>query len=217
MNFQRAQALRTYHGTRLYRAKYHGFGGDRAAEMVVSVKYTSPATKDFTVETTTGSKVIIDKVFKKALESETEALGEDNQQQVALNNDNYAFTLLRVESDGTGRRYVLAVEPKTKSKFLYRGTIWVDAEDFAVVRIEAQPAKNPSFWTKNVQINQKYEKVGDFWLPAQNHSLSAIRLGGHADFTIDYKDYRITDADRVGSSSPEQRPATSVSEYRLQR
>ncbi len=40
------------------------------------------------------------------------------------------------------------VEPQTNNKLLFRGRIWVDAEDFAVVRIEAVPAKNPSFWTK---------------------------------------------------------------------
>lgn len=80
----------------------------------------------------------------------------------------------------------------TKSKLLYRGRIWVDAEDFAVVRIEAAPAKNPSFWTKETRIEQLYAKVGDFWLPVSNRSSSATRLGGHAEFTIDYQDYQIT-------------------------
>jgi hypothetical protein len=35
-------------------------------------------------------------------------------------------------------------------------------------------------------------KVGDFWLPVSNRSSSATRLGGHAEFTIDYQDYQIT-------------------------
>jgi hypothetical protein len=70
----------------------------------------------------------------------------------------------------------------------------VDAEDFAVVRIEAAPAKNPSFWTKETKIEQVYGKVGNFWLPVSNRSSSEVRLGGHASFTIDYQDYRITAA-----------------------
>jgi hypothetical protein len=90
--------------------------------------------------------------------------------------------------------YVLSVEPRTKDKFLYRGRIWVDAEDFAVVRIKAEPAKNPSFWTRNTEIEHVYVKVSDFWLPAHNHSVSKIRLGGRADFTIEYKDYQVTGA-----------------------
>jgi len=94
----------------------------------------------------------------------------------------------------TGPSYILSVEPRTDNKLLYRGRIWVDAEDFAVVRLEASPAKNPSFWTKETKIEQVYAKVGNFWLPLSNRSSSDIRLGGHASFSIDYQDYQITSA-----------------------
>ena len=103
------------------------------------------------------------------------------------------------ESNPSGSMYVLTVEPKTKSKFLFRGRVRVDADDFAVVRLEAEPAKNPSFWTKNSEIEQLYVKVGDFWLPERNHSISSIRLGGRAELTIEYQNYRITAPDLVGS------------------
>jgi hypothetical protein len=95
--------------------------------------------------------------------------------------------------------YVLIVEPKTKDRFLYRGRIWVDAEDFAVVRLEAEPAKNPSFWTKSNEVEQVYMKVNDFWLPSRNHSVTTIRLGGRAELTIQYNNYQITGADPVGN------------------
>ena len=95
--------------------------------------------------------------------------------------------------------YVLIVEPRTKDKFLYRGRIWVDADDFAVARLEAEPAKNPSFWTKNSEVEQVYMKVSDFWLPARNHSITAIQLGGRAELTIQYNSYQITGADPIGN------------------
>lgn len=199
MNLERAQALRAYQGTRIYRAEYHGFPGTRSAEMVVDVNYQSPATKEFTVQSATGSKLIIDKVFKKLLQSEKEALGPEMQRRTALNSDNYDFTLIGYESTPTGPMYVLSVEPRTKDKFLYRGRIWVDAEDFAVVRIKAEPAKNPSFWTRNTEVEHVYAKVSDFWLPAYNHSVSKIRLGGRADFTIEYKDYQVTGTSPVSN------------------
>jgi hypothetical protein len=100
-----------------------------------------------------------------------------------------------------GPCYILSVEPLTKNKLLYRGRIWVDAEDFAVVRIEAAPAKNPSFWTVETKIEQTYAKVGGFWLPISNRSSRAIRLGGHAEFTIDYQDYQITATAPLTTSS----------------
>lgn len=191
-NLARSQALAAFQGTRVYKLEYHGFPGSRSAEMVVDVKYQSPATKEFTVRSSTGSKLLIDRVFNRLLQSEKEALTEENQSRVALNNDNYTFTLDGQESTPSGSFYVLSVQPRTKNKLLYRGRIWVDATDFAVARIEVSPAKNPSFWIKETKIEHAYIKVSDFWLPASNRSTSSTRLGGTAILTIDYTDYRVT-------------------------
>jgi hypothetical protein len=200
MNLHRAESLQAFQGTRTYRAEYHGFGGARTAEMLVGVKFLSPATKEFTIVSATGSKLIIDRVFKKLLEAEKEALDPEMQRRSALTEENYHFTLVGYETGVSGANYVLEVEPRTKDKYLYRGRIWVDASDFAVVRLAAEPAKNPSFWTKRAEVIQEYKKVGDFWLPAHNQSVSAIRLGGHAELTIEYKNYEITGATQASST-----------------
>lgn len=191
-NLERARGLTAFRGTRVYRLEYRGFPSSRSAEMVVDVKYQSPATKEFSIRSSTGSRLIIEKVFNRLLQGEQEALTEENQRHVALNNDNYTFALTGQESTSAASYYVLAVEPRSKNKLLYRGRIWVDATDFAVARIEATPAKNPSFWIKDATIEHVYIKVGDFWLPSSNHSNSNTRLGGHASLTIDYTDYKIT-------------------------
>ncbi len=104
------------------------------------------------------------------------------------------FELLGYEPSGTGGQYVFRVSPKFNSKYVYRGKLWVDGTDFAVTRIEAEPAQNPSFWTKKSEIHHEYEKVDGFWVPARNESVSYIRLGGRATLTIEYKDYRLADA-----------------------
>jgi hypothetical protein len=168
-NLTRAQGLAAYQGTRTYRLEYQGFAGSRSAEMLVDVRYKSPGTK-----------------------SEKEALSDENVSRTALNRDNYKFAQVGYETTPTGALYVLSVEPRTKNKFLYRGRIWVDAQDFAVVRLQGEPVKNPSFWTKDTKIEATYVKVSDFWCPASNRSSSSIRLGGRAYLTIDYKDYRAT-------------------------
>src|SRR6266550_3824946 len=96
-NLERAQALMSYEGTRIYRLDYHGFPGARSAEMVVDVKYQSPASKEFTIRSETGSKLLIERVFNKLLQSEKEALAEENQKRTALNPDNYVFTMAGYE------------------------------------------------------------------------------------------------------------------------
>lgn len=63
-----------------------------------------------------------------------------------------------------------------------------------MTHIEAEPAKNPSFWIKRTDIEHKYTKVDGFWLPEENRSTSTIRLGGRAVLTIEYQDYKITQA-----------------------
>lgn len=198
-NLERASALGAYQGRRIYRLEYHGFPGSRSAEMIVDVAYRTPGSKNFSIRSEKGSQLIIDRVFKRMLQSEQEAVTEENQRRIALNQENYSFTLAGYETTPTGSSYILAVEPRTGNKLLYRGRIWVDAQDFAVARIEASPAKNPSFWTKETRIVQVYAKVGDFWLPTSNQSTSAIRLGGQAYFTIDYQNYQITSATAVGA------------------
>jgi outer membrane lipoprotein-sorting protein len=203
-NLERSRALRAYQGTRTYRLEYHGFPSSRTAEMVVDVTYTAPGTKEFNIRSENGSKLLIDRVFKRMLQSEKEANTEENQRGVALNPENYRFTMVGQEKTSDGFVYILSVEPRTQNKLLYRGRIWVDARDFAVMRMQGEPAKNPSFWTKETQIEQVYSKVGDFWLPRSNRSTTTVRLGGRAQFTIDYGDYQIT------SATPSQRTANAV-------
>jgi hypothetical protein len=197
-NQQRADALRGFQGTRTYRLTYQGFPMRREAEMVTAIVYRAPDSKQFTVISQTGSKLIIDRVFRKLLESEQDAQRTENRARTALNNENYNFTLTAYES-GPPQNYVFQVEPKSPSKFLYRGKVWIDAQDFAVSRMEVEPAKNPSFWTKKSEISHVYTKVDGFWLPKQNRSVSAIRLGGQAVLTIDYNDYKILGPNQVSS------------------
>jgi hypothetical protein len=201
MNLHRTQALHGYRGIRTYRVEYQGFSGPRSAEMVVSVKYSSPGRKEFAIQSVTGSNLMIDKVLKKLLEAENEESSPEVQRRSALTDDNYRFTLVGHDNGFSGATYILDVEPRRKDKFLYLGRIWVDAGDFAVVRLKAEPSKNPSFWTRKTDIEEVYTKVADFWLPGYNHSLTAVRLGGHADLTIEYRNYQITDASQVSSLS----------------
>jgi len=202
-NLERALALREFEGARIYHLEYRGLGGHKQAEMKVRMDFRAPATKSFTVLEQDGSKLFIDHVLKKLLQSEQDALSEENRRASALTAENYEFSLVGREDCEGIDTYVLSVTPRTKlrDKFLYQGKIWVSATDFAVARIEAAPAKNPSFWIKKTQIEHRYVKIGDFWLPERNRTESQIRFGGQAILTIDYLDYRIVSALPLGSSS----------------
>jgi hypothetical protein len=209
-NQERAQALLHSEATRVYRLVYHGLPSDREAEMTVLATYDRPSSKDFKIISQSGSKLVQNRVFKKLLDSEKEAVQPAMSATTQLNRDNYTFALVSYEPAKTGQsggQYVLRVEPKSRSKYVYRGQVWVDGTDFAVTRIEAEPAENPSFWTKKSEIHHEYQKVQDFWLPAKNESVSYIRLGGRATLTIEYKDYRVIDARHPGDGAAQKSQA----------
>jgi hypothetical protein len=191
MNAVRAAELTGYRSRRSYQVDYKGIPGRMHAEMVVELTYSAPSTEDFTVVSQSGSKLLIDFVLKRLLESERESHEEKNRDGVQITSQNYNFTMLDSQNAPDGCSYVLGVEPKVPSKFLFRGRIWVNDKDFAVCRIEAQPAKNPSFWIKKTEIHHSFMKVGDFWLPAQNTSVSRIRMDGRATLTIKYGNYEV--------------------------
>jgi len=204
-NRDRALALKQFEGSRLYRMEYRGFLKNEDAEMTVSMNYCWPDKKNFTVLSQSGSKFVIEHVFKKLLEAEQEALQPANLAHNGLTSANYEFELVGYEETPHSAQYVLAVTPREKTKFLYVGKIWIDANDFAVTRVEAEPAKNPSFWIKKSEIRHTYAKVDGFWLPSENHTESMIRVGGKATLSIEYSNYKITLAD-----APQAKPATAA-------
>jgi hypothetical protein len=193
-NRERAAALQHYVGRRTYHLEYHGFPTSAEASMEVEVNFDAPASKRFTVISASGPKAIQNRVFHKLLEGEQEQVGDGSRKNSDLSPENYNFTL-----DGSDNsNYILNVEPKIESKFLYRGQIWVDAHDFAVTRIEAQPARNPSFWTTKSEIHHTYQKLDSgFYLPKENKTVTSVRLGGTATLTIEYESYQVTAAKPV--------------------
>src|SRR5260370_7214861 len=139
-----------------------------------------------------------------------------------LNRNDSDFAVIGYESSGVnswginssnhGSQYVLEVYPKARSKYVYRGKVWVAGTDFAVTRIDAEPAQNPSFWTKKNEVHHEYMKVQNFWLPRRNESVSYIRLGGRATLTIEYKNYRVTHS-RASGNAPEASSSNGGARY----
>jgi hypothetical protein len=190
-NEQRARNLRGFTGRRIYHLDHQGFPGHQEANMIVMARYSAPATKSFDIISQSGSKLLQNRVLKRLLESEKDAAEAANQRKTALTPDNYKFELLGTKASQHGGCYRLRADPVRNDKYLFRGEICVNGTDFAVESIDAEPAKNPSIWIKKTHIEHRYEKVGDFWLPASNKSVTNVLIGGTATLTIQYTDYNL--------------------------
>ena len=199
-NALRAASLRGYQGRRVYRLEYHGMWGSHSAQITVDASYSAPDKKEFKIVSEDGSRILINRVLMKLLSSEQEAQLQQNRKELEISPENYRFTLDEIQHTAAGDYYILNLTPKGKSRYLYRGKVWVDAHDFAVVRMEGEPQKNPSMWVSHTQIAYRWAKEDGFWLPVRNQSETDVRMGGGRAFlTIDYSNYQITGVNRLAS------------------
>jgi hypothetical protein len=185
----RARNLNHYTSTRSYRL--HNLRFEKTAEMTVLVTYRAPGSKAFTVVSESGLRVLCHRVLRKMIESEVEASTEAQRRLSRLTTENYDFQFSRLDRNEGRPVYVLTALPKSKSKYLMRGEVWVDIADLAVSRIAGQPAKNPSFWIRDSMFVYQYEKVQSFWLPSSMQSEADARMFGRTEVKVEYGDYRI--------------------------
>ncbi len=183
----RLAALAGYTGVRHYHFENKKSG--KHAEMTAHVVVDGAGVKKFEVTEESGSGFVRSHIIHKMIEAEEEASEKGERQQTRILPVNYNFSLIGTEVLDGRSNYVLELDPKTKNKFLIRGRIWVDAEDFAIARVEGQPAKNPSFWIRSVHVVQQYGRNGQFWLPAKNQSIAQAKIFGTTEVVIEYSGY----------------------------
>ncbi len=184
---QRQTALRGYTASRRYvleNSRHH-----KRAEMLVAVKCLDNGAKQFQTVSAAGWGAARSHVFPRLLESESEASLPGVRERSRITPENYSFEMVGRDSINQRAAYVIAIAPRTQNKYLVQGRIWVDAEDYAIVRIEGKPAKNPSFWTKSVHFVHTYQKSGLLWLPASDRSVTDVRILGATELTIEYFGY----------------------------
>jgi hypothetical protein len=164
----------------------------KKAELSVRMTYSSPGHKKFEVLSEQGASILRQRVLRPMLDAEEEAGRDDTRPLTRIVRLNYDFKLLGTEMQQGRQSYLLEVRPKTRNKFLIRGKVWVDAENYGIIRVEATPAQNPSVFIHNTRVVQQSTRFGAVWLPLFNHSNTDSFLFGHTEVTIDSWDYRIS-------------------------
>src|SRR5487761_1151825 len=69
-NAERAEALRSYEGRRVYTLDYRGLLSHIHSQMVVDITYVAPDTKRFTIVSQSGPKWMVDQVLKRLIRTE---------------------------------------------------------------------------------------------------------------------------------------------------
>jgi len=203
---ERQAALEGYTARRRYvldNQRHH-----ERAEMLVRMTCLKDGSKEFEIVSSDGWGAARNHVFPRLLSAEAEASQPDARERSRITSQNYDFEMIGSQAVNQRPAWVIAVTPKTANKYLMKGKIWVDAEDYAITRIEGEPAKNPSFWTKSVHFVHTYSKQGPFWFPTSDESITDVRILGTTGLKIDYFEYvpNATVASVVNPSAPWRRP-----------
>jgi len=145
-------------------------------------------------------------VFGKLLDAEVQASRNPEADPTRIVPENYDFKLLGTQELNGRECYLVELKAKKKAKYLLNGKMWVDREDYAVVRLEGRPSANITFWVGKPYIEQNFAKYGGYWLASSNHSVSDSRLLGRTDLTIHYRNYEVNGTG-VENIAMDKRPA----------
>jgi outer membrane lipoprotein-sorting protein len=194
-NLARNQQLQQYSAVRTYEIR--NLEGKLAAQAVVRVEYLAPDKKTFSKTSEKGSSIVRHLVFDRLIQSESETSSGREHHNSAITTANYRFTLAGEEEVGPYRCFVLEAIPKRKEKYLFEGKVWIDAEDFAVVKIEGHPARKPSFWINRADFVRQYQRIDGFWLPCRDETSVDVKIYGRRVFTVDHQQYVIEAANHL--------------------
>ena len=186
-NERRRSALHDYSVLRTYQVI--DLKGKVHAEEVGRMEFLAPDKKTFTVNSEAGSGVVRHMALNPLIKSEIETAAGKEHHESAISADNYSLNLLGEQRVGPYRCFVAEVLPKRKDKYLFEGKLWIDVDDYSVVRIEGHPAKKLSFWIERADFVRQYQKIEGFWLPQKDQTLVQVRLYGKKILTIDHQDY----------------------------
>jgi MucB/RseB family protein len=178
------RALLEFRAQRRFYAMNARFNTD--STMYVQTVFHHPDQVQSTVTKHEGSKIIRSRVFDKILEAESETHSKKDKQQVDIIPANYDFTLQGQENCAGRSCFHMKIAPKRRDKYSLDGDIWVDGEDYSIVRIHGAPAKRPSIWTLKTEIDRRYKKIDGVWLPERLDSSSNIMIAGHSVLSIEY-------------------------------
>lgn len=188
----RSERLEGYTALRRYVLYNHRF--HKQGTILVRLTYRNPGEKSFQVICEDGSRLIRDRVLKRVIRAEEQASEVANRGLARIDLINYDIQVLGTDTEAGRTIYVLGLEPKSKSPYLLRGRAWVDANEYALVRLEGVVAKKPSIWVGSPVVQQTYVKSGPFWLPDKNLSTTDAPLFGKTDLTIESSRYEIRSA-----------------------
>ena len=131
-----------------------------------------------------GSEYIRNKVLRPVLENEEKLFATHDASRSAMTTANYELQGTAAAEPGLVK---LLVKPKRREVSLIEGAAVVTQDEADLVRVEGRLAKNPSFWTRRVDVVRRYERLGGVRVPTRLDSVAQIRLAGKSTLSMTFE------------------------------
>ncbi len=163
------------------------------ADMTVKTTYKRETGKSYQILSESGSTLMRSLVLQTILDNERHVNEPGVREGSWITTANYD---MQVKPGGIqkvdGRDCVaIALTPRRKEPFLLLGTLWVDAGNGEIVRLDGKASKNSSVFTGETAMMRQYVDIDGFGEAVHARAESDSFLFGPTVVTVDYKDYRI--------------------------
>jgi len=164
-----------------------------AAEMTVRDTFRKGSGKTYTILSENGSGIILKFGLHPLLQNEQDINDPAKIAQSLFVSANYE---MKLGSGGlqtiNGRPcYTLSITPRREAPNMIDGTIWVDAKDYTLVKVQGVASKSPSPFAGTTHMMRLYVNIDGYSMAAHARAESRSFLFGRTVVVIDYSDYHL--------------------------
>jgi hypothetical protein len=171
--------------------------GSRQATLVAMTSVGATGEFSYEILSEEGHGMIRSKVLRAALEAEQKAKSRAQAANAAVTEANYTF---QPSGDGGNGVERILIKPRRKEPMMIDGSIFLQAGDGDLLKIEGTLVKRPSFWTRRVEIERKYARIAGARVPVSMSSVADVLFVGKSTFDMRYE-YESIDGVPVAESA----------------
>lgn len=175
--------LTSYRAVRVLEAEARG--GRMRGQLTAVTSLDSEGGFQFEVLEESGSGIIRGRVLRAALEAEQKLTSTGDSRRGALTPTNYEFgSVAELAGDGLTR---IRLRPKRRDTLLLDGSVLLTEPDGDLTSVEGYLVKRPSFWTREVHVTRRYERINGVRVPVSTESRARVLMAGRSTFAMSYR------------------------------
>jgi hypothetical protein len=163
------------------------------AEMLVKTTYTRQTGKSYEIVSQSGSSLWRNEVLHTLLDNEKRMSQPGNVETALIDSANYEMKLDANPRQRFNDRdcLLLDITPRRNSEYLFKGRIWVDAQDFAIVQLQGTASKSAIFLASAADVSRQYQEIEALPMATHARAVSGSPLLGKTIVKIDYSNYQL--------------------------